>query len=101
MPQGPTSPATSILLIDGSQNQRAYWSAQLRRCSADYLIVEAGDRESGLELYKSYRIDCVVLELSLPNQSGIQTLVELVPNASRPRVAVVVLTQRPIGEYGS
>jgi DNA-binding NarL/FixJ family response regulator len=33
-----------------------------------------------------------VLELSLPNQSGFQTLVDLVPIASRPQVAVVVLT---------
>jgi len=33
-----------------------------------------------------------VLELSLPNQSGLQTLVDLVPIASRPQVAVVVLT---------
>jgi DNA-binding NarL/FixJ family response regulator len=35
----------------------------------------------------------VVLELSLPDQSGFQTLVELVPIASRPHVAVVILTQ--------
>jgi len=33
-----------------------------------------------------------VLELSLPNQSGFQTLVDLVPIASRGQVAVVVLT---------
>ena len=33
-----------------------------------------------------------MLELSLPNQSGFQTLVDLVPIASRPQVAVVVLT---------
>jgi len=33
----------------------------------------------------------VVLELSLPDQSGFQTLVELVPIATRPHVAVVVL----------
>ena len=34
----------------------------------------------------------MVLELSLPDQSGIQTLVKLVPIASRPHVAVIVLT---------
>ena len=33
-----------------------------------------------------------MLELSLPNQSGFQTLVDLVPVASRPHVAVIVLT---------
>jgi DNA-binding NarL/FixJ family response regulator len=35
----------------------------------------------------------VVLELSLPDQSGFQTLVDLLPMARRPHVAVIVLTQ--------
>ena len=45
-----------------------------------------------MDLYRSQRIDCVVLELSLPDQLGFQTLVNLVPMANRPQVAVVVLT---------
>jgi CheY-like chemotaxis protein len=83
---------TSILLIDGSKNQRTYWAEQLKRCSPDYQIVEASDNQSGLDLYRSRRIDCVVLELDLPDQSGFQTLVDLVPIASRPQVGVIVLT---------
>jgi DNA-binding NarL/FixJ family response regulator len=92
MPQGPDIPPISALLIDSSKKQRTYWSDQLRRCSADYEILEVADGQSGLDLYRSRCIDCVVLELSLPDQSGFKTLVELVPLASRPRVAVVVLT---------
>jgi DNA-binding NarL/FixJ family response regulator len=88
----PEFPATSVLLIDGSQNQRTYWADQLRRCSSDYEIVEASDAQSGLDLYRSRRIDCVVLELSLPDQGGFRALVELVPVASRPQIAVIVLT---------
>jgi len=84
---------TSVLLIDASQNQRTYWADQLKRCSPDYEIVEASDGQSGLDLFRSRRIDCVVLELGLPDQSGVQTLVELVPNVRRPQVAVIVLTQ--------
>ena len=86
-------PSTSVLLIDGSKNHRAYWANQLKRCSLDYEIIEASDGQSGLNLYRSRRIDCVVLELSLPDQPGFQTLVDLVPIASRPQVAVIVLTQ--------
>jgi DNA-binding NarL/FixJ family response regulator len=48
--------------------------------------------QTGLDLYRSRRIDCVVLEISLPDQMGFKALVELVPLASRPQVAVVVLT---------
>src|SRR4029078_3492984 len=85
-------PIMSVLLIDGSKNQRTYWADQLKRCTSVYEIVEAPDGQSGLDLYRSRRIDCVLLELSLPDQSGFETLVNLVPIASRPQVAVIVLT---------
>jgi len=88
----PDAPTTSVLLIDGSANQRTYWSDQLKSCSPDYEIVEAPDGQSGLALYRSRRVDCVVLELSLPDQSGFETLIELVPIARRPHVAVIILT---------
>ena len=87
--------ATSVLLIDGNQNQRTYWTDQLKRCSPGYEIVEASDGQSGLDLYRSRQIDCVVLELSLPDDSGFPTLVKLVPIANKPQVAVIVLTQIP------
>jgi DNA-binding NarL/FixJ family response regulator len=92
MPVSPDTPNTSVLLIDSSMNQRTHWADELKRVSPDYLIVEAHDRESGLALYRSRRFDCVVLELSLPDQSGFPTLMALVPRASRPRIAVIVLT---------
>lgn len=92
MPQGPDIPAISVLLIDGIKNHRLYWADQLKRCSANYEILEASDGQSGLDLYRSRRIDCVVLELALPDQSGFLTLVNLVPIATRPQIAVIVLT---------
>ena len=55
-------------------------------------IFEAPDGPSGLDIYRSRQIDCVVLELSLPDQSGFKTLMELVPDGKRPQIAVVVLT---------
>lgn len=92
MPPTPELPITSVLLIDGNANERANFAQELKRCSSNYEIVEASDAQSGLDLYRSRRIDCVVLELPLPDQSGFKTLVELVPVARRPHVAVVVLT---------
>ena len=92
MPTNSELPITSVLFIDGSKNQRAYWVDQLKRCSLHYEFLEASDGQSGLALNRSRRIDCVVLELSLPDQSGFQTLVDLVAIASWPYVAVVVLT---------
>src|SRR6185295_17240480 len=90
----PKSPITSVLLIDGSKNQRTYWADQLKSCSSYYEIVEASDGQSGLDLYRLRRIDCVVLEIDLPDRSGFEVLMTLVPQASKPRIAVIVLTKR-------
>lgn len=95
------STAPSILLIDGNDIDRSYFATELKRRSLDYEILEAVDGRSGLNLFGSRRIDCVVLALDLPDQSGFQLLIDLVPLASRPSVAVVVLThrlQRGLGE---
>jgi CheY-like chemotaxis protein len=90
----PEFPTTSVLLIDGNAADRAYFAEGLKSCSSDYLILEATDGESGLDLYRRFqRIDCVVLELDLPDRSGFEVLVSLVPIASKPNVAVIVLTR--------
>jgi len=89
----PKSPITSVLLIDGSKNQRTYLADQLKSCSSYYEIVEASDGQSGLDLYRLRRIDCIVLEIDLPDRSGFEVLMTLVPRASKPRVAVILLTQ--------
>ena len=92
MHPNPELPTTAVLLIDENKNQRAYWADQLKSCSSDYEILEASDGESGLKLYQSRRIDCVVLELDLPDQTGFEVLLQLVPLVRRPRVAVIILT---------
>src|SRR5262245_49534889 len=79
-------PTTSVLLIDGNTTDRKYFAEQLKRRSPDYKILEATDGEAGLALYRSRRIDCVVLALELPDQSGFKVLVDLVPITSRPNV---------------
>jgi DNA-binding NarL/FixJ family response regulator len=87
------TPTTSVLLIDGHDRDRTCYADHLKRCSPDYQIYEAVERRSGLELYRSRRIDCVVHEIDLPDTSGFQLLVDLVPVAKRPTVAVIVLTR--------
>ena len=87
-------PTTSVLLIDGTETDRTHYADQLKRRSPDYEILEATDGAQGLTLYRSRRIDCIVLALELPDQPGLKVLVEFVPIASRPTVAVVMLTNR-------
>ncbi|OAI49874.1 hypothetical protein AYO43_00415 [Nitrospira sp. SCGC AG-212-E16] len=83
---------TSVLLIDGFSADRTYFANQLKHCSFDYQIIGATDGHSGLELYRSRRVDCVVLELTLPDRSGFEVLENLVSSVDRPQVAVIALT---------
>ena len=88
-----TAPGTTVLLIDGNHTERVFYADGLKRCAPEYLILEAPDGQSGRDLYRrSRRIDCVVLEISLPGESAFALLLELLPNASRPNVAVIILS---------
>src|SRR4051812_14232804 len=86
-------PATSVLLIDGDSTDRIGFATHLKSCSPDYHILEAKDGEEGLAIFRSRRIDCVVLEIDLPDQSGFEVLMTLIPRASKPHIAVIVLTK--------
>jgi DNA-binding NarL/FixJ family response regulator len=87
-------PATSVLLIDGNATDRKHFADQLKRRFQGYQILEATDREDGLAICRSRRIDCVVVTIELPDESGFKVLVDLIPIASRPNLAVVMLTNR-------
>jgi DNA-binding NarL/FixJ family response regulator len=89
----PERRTTSVLLIDGSAIDRAHFADQLKRCFPDYLIVEAADGQSGLALYRSQQIDCVVTDLVLSDKSSLEILADLVPVSNKPQVAVIVLTR--------
>lgn len=93
MSLSPERPNMSILLIDGSADERAFYTEGLKSRTCDYEILEATDRQSGRDIYQSRQIDCVVLAFALPDHSGFQTLVDSVPRLSRPHVAVIVLAQ--------
>ena len=53
-------------------------------------------KRSGLTVVKSEPVDCVVLELDLPDRNGLSVLLDLVGYAYNPRMAVVVLTNFPL-----
>jgi CheY-like chemotaxis protein len=87
-----TSKQPAILLIDDNSEDRTYWSASLRKPPFGFIVSEAACGESGLKLCKSQHIDCVVLDLEMP-ESGLFTLLRLVPDPTQRHVPVVILTK--------
>jgi signal transduction histidine kinase/DNA-binding NarL/FixJ family response regulator len=80
-----------ILLIDGNEQEREYYAERLS--TPRYVIHQAPTAGSALAVCKSRPIDCVVLELDLPDMSGFQLLTKLVSVARRPEIATIVLTR--------
>jgi CheY-like chemotaxis protein len=87
-----TSHRTTVLLIDDDREQRKYWSDALKKAPFHYSVLEAETGEAGLHLYRQQPVDCVVLDLDMP-ESGFFTLVRLVPDCERPQIPVVIFTQ--------
>ena len=88
-----TIPAT-VLMIDDNEDELKYWSDSLRKTPSHYTVLESSNAAAGLELCGSRTIDCVILDLDMP-ESGFHVLLELLPDRHRPKLAVIVLTHLP------
>src|SRR5215831_1542507 len=82
-----------VLLIDGNQEDRNYYTKLLRISSPDLVVLHATTGQSGLALCTRQPIDCVVLEIDLPDMSGFEVLLKLIPRFQDPAIAVVILTR--------
>ena len=87
--------ARAILFIDGHDTDRNYYADRLKLSFPEFVVYQAASGKAGLDLYKSQSIDCVVLELALPDISGFEVLFHLVPSSRQPDIAVIVLTNMP------
>jgi hypothetical protein len=53
------------------------------------MILEAATGRAGLALYRRiHPLDCMVLEIELPDMSGFEVLLKLVTSAERPQIPV-------------
>jgi len=90
-PESTPTTRTTVLIIDDNYHDRKHWSDALRGPSFHYFVLEASNAEDGLDILRNQTIDCVVLDFDMP-LSGYFTLMELVPDRERPKIAVVILT---------
>jgi len=82
---------TTVLVIDDNDGDRKYWCEALKTSAHNYTVLEASNGQSGLKLCRSQRIDCIVLDLDMP-ESGFYVLFDLIRDRTRPQIAVVILT---------
>jgi CheY-like chemotaxis protein len=107
------APVTALVLVllcggapafamDWEKGQKALESAQPRhfftvppsqgtRSISGCTVLEARDGRSGLDLYRSRRIDCIISELCLPDMSGYELLHEVVPRVGQPEIPIILL----------
>jgi CheY-like chemotaxis protein len=94
LPESPqkSSNSLTVLHIDDNELDLAYWSDVLRNSGKNYTVLTARDRTSGVATCRERAIDCVLLDLDMP-ESGFDLLLELIPNPKQPSIAVVILTR--------
>ena len=91
---------TTVLLIDPHKEDREYWTQRLNVSSPDYVVLEADTGKGGLLICHQQRIECVLVEVSLPDMSGFEVLVKLVPRVHHPEIAVIILTRLALYPMG-
>lgn len=88
------SHAPVILFVDGNLADREYYSQHIRVTFPNFKIVHAATGKSGLDFCERKPADCiVVLEMDLPDMSGFEVLLRLIPHAQQPEIAVIMLTR--------
>jgi CheY-like chemotaxis protein len=82
-----------VLLVDPNKEDREYWVDRLTISSPAFSVLEADNGAVALAICQSQRIDCVVVELTLPDMSGFQLLTRLIPRAFHPQLPVILLSR--------
>jgi DNA-binding NarL/FixJ family response regulator len=90
---------TRVLIVDDHQRVRRSVREALDRALPDTVFGEAGGRAEALELVRRETWDVVLLDLSLPDGGGMETLREV--HELRPAVPVLVMSMHPESQYGA
>ena len=77
-----------ILVIDDEQGIRDLLHQLLRRKGHDVVLAESG--QNGLEFFRRYRPDVIVLDLKMPGMDGLTVLQQV--RSLDPKQPVIVLT---------
>jgi DNA-binding NtrC family response regulator len=77
-----------ILIVDDDQLQR--WAMRKHLTAWNYEVIEAVDGQSGLDAFTTHLPDLVLLDLQLPDQTGVDVLRQI--RAIDPHAVVIMVT---------
>ena len=80
----------SILIVDDDDNFREILGTKLK--AAGFLVEEASSGEESLEKAGKFEPDLVILDVNMPNLSGVETLSRLKSNPNLAKIKVIFLT---------
>ncbi len=82
-----------ILVVDDSPEDRELYQRLLKSdVNREYALLEADSGQHGLDLCRSEKPDCVLLDYNLPDLDGLEFLDALAPKHGKSSTAVVMLT---------
>jgi DNA-binding response OmpR family regulator len=79
---------TRVLVIDDDDNLRSMLRLILE--SLGFEVLEAGNGDEGLDLFKSSGADAVITDLIMPGKEGLETIVEL--RKINPGLLIIAMT---------
>lgn len=86
-------PKNDILLIDDDVELVAYLKESLER--QDYYVSIALSAERGLKIFYETKPDLILLDILLPDFSGIEVLNQIIGKAKKERIPIIIIS----GEY--
>ena len=91
-PHTKSTTSLTVLLVDDDELDLTYWSDLVRNLGRNYTVLTAGDSESAIRICQNQTVDCLLLDLDMP-ESGFNALLALVPDPKQPPIAVIILTR--------
>lgn len=86
-PPDPEAEKRKILVIDDDPYVRDFLRRTLER--AGFAVTLAADGRKAMRLYAALKPDCVIADLLMPDQDGIETIIELRRHAHRTRIVAI------------
>lgn len=85
----------SILLVDDHAIVREGYRALLAKQPRLHIVAEAADGETAYQLYKQHQPDVVIMDITLPGQSGLETVARIKQRNGLAKILVFSMHQNP------